>query len=155
MMTSIPWEDGWTVKVDGKKVEPVKLLNALVGIPLEAGEHEVTMTFTPPGWNIGLVCLVAGILILILFYRYDKKHNAVLLAIARQKRRDASDEDKKQNPKQTAVKSVAEKKVEKSSDAEKPSEKTTSKPPKQSNDEEAASPEKPDESASEIKDDSE
>lgn len=155
MMTSIPWEDGWTVKVDGKKVEPVKLLNALVGIPLEAGEHEVTMTFTPPGWNIGLVCLVAGILILILFYRYDKKHNAVLLAIARQKRRDAIDEDKKQNPKQTAVKSVAEKKVEKSSDAEKPSEKTTSKPPKQSNEEEAASPEKSDASASEIKDDSE
>ena len=90
MMTSIPWEDGWTVKVDGKKVEPVKILNALVGVPLEAGEHEVTMTFTPPGWNVGLVCLVAGILILILFYRYDKKHNAVLLAIAREKKRTAA-----------------------------------------------------------------
>ena len=37
MMTSIPYEDGWTVKVDGKKVEPVKLLNALVGVPLEPG----------------------------------------------------------------------------------------------------------------------
>ena len=67
----------------------MKILNALVGVPLEPGEHEVTMTFTPPGWNIGLICLAAGIVVLILFYRYDKKHNAVLLAIAREKRQAA------------------------------------------------------------------
>lgn len=151
MLTSIPWEDGWTVKVDGKKVEPVKVLNALVGIPLEAGEHEVTMKFTPPGWNTGVICLVAGIIILVLFYRYDKKHNAVLLAIARQKRRDASGDgdDKKQKPKQAAVKSVTEKKAEKSP------EKTAPKQTKQSKDTEESVTEEISESPAEADDDSE
>lgn len=130
MMTSIPYEDGWTVKVDGKKVEPVKLLNALVGVPLEPGEHEVTMTFTPPGWNIGLICLAAGIVALILFYRYDKKHNAVLLAIAREKRQ-AADGKQPEPAKAVSAKPTTSTKSEseKTETTSKNAEKKESKPP--------------------------
>ena len=130
MMTSIPYEDGWTVKVDGKKVEPVKLLNALVGVPLEPGEHEVTMTFTPPGWNIGLICLAAGIVVLILFYRYDKKHNAVLLAIAREKRQ-AADGKQPEPAKAVSAKPTTSTKweSEKTETTSKNAEKKESKPP--------------------------
>ena len=130
MMTSIPYEDGWTVKVDGKKIEPVKLLNALVGVPLEPGEHEVTMTFTPPGWNIGLICLAAGIVVLILFYRYDKKHNAVLLAIAREKRQ-AADGKQPEPAKAVSAKPTTSTKSEseKTETTSKNAEKKESKPP--------------------------
>jgi hypothetical protein len=130
MMTSIPYEDGWTVKVDGKKVEPVKLLNALVGVPLEPGEHEVTMTFTPPGWNIGLICLAAGIVVLILFYRYDKKHNAVLLAIAREKQQ-AADGKQPEPAKAVSAKPTTSTKSEseKTETTSKNAEKKESKPP--------------------------
>ena len=30
MMTSIPYEPGWTIKVDGKKVEPVIIADAMI-----------------------------------------------------------------------------------------------------------------------------
>ena len=125
----------------------MKLLNALVGVPLEPGEHEVTMTFTPPGWNIGLICLAAGIVVLILFYRYDKKHNAVLLAIAREKRQAA--DGKQPEPAKavsakptTSTKSESEK-TEKTETTSKNAEKKESKPlaeekPKESEAEDAA-----------------
>ena len=111
----------------------------------------MTMKFTPPGWNVGLICLVAGIIILVLFYRYDKKHNAVLLAIARQKRRDASGDgdDKKQKPKQAAVKSATEKKTEQSP------EKAAPKQTKQSKDTEEDVAEEISESPAEADDNSE
>ena len=35
-MTSIPYEPGWTIKVDGKKVEPIALADALIGIRVPA-----------------------------------------------------------------------------------------------------------------------
>jgi 5S rRNA maturation endonuclease (ribonuclease M5) len=125
--------------VDGKKVEPVKLLNALVGVPLEPGEHEVTMTFTPPGWNIGLICLAAGIVVLILFYRYDKKHNAVLLAIAREKRQ-AADGKQPEPAKAVSAKPTTSTKSEseKTETTSKNAEKKESKPPKESEAEDVA-----------------
>ncbi len=147
MMTSIPWEKGWTVKVDGKKVEPVEVLNALVGVELEAGEHVVTMTYTPPGWNIGLICLVIGICILVLFYRYDKKHNKVLLAIVKEKRKAAIEEQqkpaKKAEKKTEIPDSQKPKAPDKPKDVDKP--KDTEKPdkPEKSNEPETETVEKP------------
>ena len=109
-----------------------------------AQTHEVTMTFTPPGWNIGLICLAAGIVVLILFYRYDKKHNAVLLAIAREKRQAA--DGKQPEPAKavsakptTSTKSVSEKTETTSKNAEKKESKPpTEEKPKESEAEDVA-----------------
>ncbi len=86
MMTSIPYEPGWTVKVDGKKVEHIEVLNALIGVELTPGEHTVTMTYTPPGFNVGVFTLILGIGVIIMFYSYDRRSNSVL--VARRKARE-------------------------------------------------------------------
>jgi len=62
-VTSYAWMDGWHATVDGKP-EPVARTNALVlGVPVPAGTHRVTLAFTPPGWttgrNISLLAVVA------------------------------------------------------------------------------------------------
>jgi uncharacterized membrane protein YfhO len=77
MLTSIPYEDGWTVKVDGKKVKPVKILSALVGIPMSAGSHTVEMTFAPNGFPIGVLLGIIALGACVFFFIYDRKHNAV------------------------------------------------------------------------------
>ncbi|MDR0919121.1 MAG: YfhO family protein [Oscillospiraceae bacterium] len=79
MLTSIPWEPGWSVKVDGKSVAPIKVISALVGIPLSPGEHTVEMTFTPNGFPIGVVLGIIALAACVFFIWYDRKHNAVYI----------------------------------------------------------------------------
>ncbi len=99
MMTSIPAEDGWEVWVDGKKFEHtyvdadgkeqtanfVTLYDALIGVKLEPGEHTVRMKYTPPHLRLGLVLLVIGLGFIVMFFIYDRKHNAVLALIRKNK----------------------------------------------------------------------
>ena len=59
MMTSIPYEKGWTVKVDGKVVETAKVWDSLLAYKITPGEHTIEMTYLPNGF-------VAGFLISIL-----------------------------------------------------------------------------------------
>lgn len=87
MLTTIPSEEGWTVKVDGKKVDTIEVLKAFIGIELEPGEHTVEMKYTPPGFNIGVFTLILGIGIIVMFYIYDRKHNKIILAKIRAKDR--------------------------------------------------------------------
>ncbi|WP_302367438.1 YfhO family protein, partial [Ruminococcus champanellensis] len=80
MMTSIPYEEGWTVKVDGKKVEPIVLFNAMIGVQLSPGTHEVEMSFLPNGFTQGLMLMLLGIAACVGLGLYDHKHNKALLA---------------------------------------------------------------------------
>ncbi len=100
MLTSIPYEEGWTVKVDGKKVDFVdkdttdyattdqcysKYVDALIGVKLTPGTHTVEMSYTPPGIVTGFIALIAGLVCCVFVYRYDKKNNKVLITMKREK----------------------------------------------------------------------
>ncbi len=87
LFTSIPYEEGWTVKVDGTKVETTSCLDAVIYVPLSAGMHTVTFSYTPPGFVAGVFMLFVGIGMMVVFYQYDKKNNKVLIAKARNKKR--------------------------------------------------------------------
>lgn len=89
MLTTIPSEPGWTVEVDGKKVDTIEVLKAFIGIELEPGLHTVEMKYTPPGFTVGVVLLIFGIGAIVLFYLYDRKNNKILLARIRAKKRAA------------------------------------------------------------------
>ena len=101
MMTSIPYENGWTIKVDGKKVKPICLVKALIGIELEPGDHTVEMTYTPPGLIPGFGALLIGIICIVFVYRYDKKNNKILIERYRAKMYPTvvSSENKSENQK--------------------------------------------------------
>lgn len=66
LYTSINYDDGWTVLVDGKEVHKEKICDALIGIKLEAGEHTIEFKYTPQGLYIGLGISAASLIILIL-----------------------------------------------------------------------------------------
>lgn len=68
MFTSIPYDSGWTVKVDGEKVEAQSIDGSLMYIHLSAGEHYVEMTYIPSGFVPGFIlsaisCLIFVVLI--------------------------------------------------------------------------------------------
>ncbi len=79
MFTTISWEPGWTIKVDGEEVEPVKVCDALIGVELTAGTHEIEMTFFPEGLTIGIICTLAGIIAIIIIGISQSRTDKILL----------------------------------------------------------------------------
>lgn len=70
MMTSIPYNPGWTVKVDGKKVATTEAWQSLLSFPITKGKHQIEMTFLPQGFWVGIgVSALAISLVLYLKWR--------------------------------------------------------------------------------------
>lgn len=66
LVTSIPYDEGWTMKVDGKDREINELTGgAWISTGLLKGKHEVELKFRPPGIIQGAVISLLSILILI------------------------------------------------------------------------------------------
>lgn len=82
LFTTISYEPGWTIKVDGEKVEAVELVDALIGIPVSAGEHTIEMSFFPKGMTVGIIISMGGIIIVvtaIVLKKRNKKSEKTLL----------------------------------------------------------------------------
>ena len=45
IFTSIPYDEAWHIEVDGQEIKPVKLLDSLIGIEVDPGEHEISMKY--------------------------------------------------------------------------------------------------------------
>ena len=65
-VTSIPYEDGWNMKIDGRKTEIRELTgDCWISAGLSEGAHEIELSFRPAGLVNGLLITIASILILI------------------------------------------------------------------------------------------
>ena len=75
LYSSIPYDEGWSVYIDGKKAETFKLGDSMLCTEITAGKHNVTYKFMPKGLNYGLVISGAGWLCLMVYgiYRYLTK----------------------------------------------------------------------------------
>lgn len=82
--SSIPYEPGWTVTVDGAEVPiaetynpknpDVKLTDAQLCFPLSAGDHEIIMTYRSPGLRLGLCLSLAGLALFLPVLLCKKKY---------------------------------------------------------------------------------
>ena len=69
LFLSIPYAEGWSAEVDGEKAEIVSIQDALMGIRLNAGSHDISLKYTPAGFKGGLlisivsITLIAGIIL--------------------------------------------------------------------------------------------
>ena len=71
---SIPYDKGWTVKVDGKKVKTKALGGAFLTIQIPKGKHKVSLTYVSPGVKEGAVLSLVGFVIFLsLLYLFRKK----------------------------------------------------------------------------------
>ena len=61
---SIPTIPGWSVTVDGKSVKTTELLGSFTGVPVPAGTHRISMSFTPPGLTAGFGGSAVGLVAL-------------------------------------------------------------------------------------------
>lgn len=62
LVFSIPYEDDWKVKVDGERVKPVKIMNALMAVKITPGEHEIDMNYIPAGLIAGVPVTIISLI---------------------------------------------------------------------------------------------
>jgi len=75
---SVPYEEGWTAIVDGEICEIKPLFNnSFIGVPLEAGYHEIELRFEAPYSRVGIALSCIGVLILciIVLVECRRKHD--------------------------------------------------------------------------------
>ena len=74
---SIPYSEGWSALVDGKKQSPIRINIGFLGLPLEKGEHTVELIYTPPLFYTGAVISIISILLYIVLIILSKRRNSV------------------------------------------------------------------------------
>lgn len=81
LFMSVPYDVGWTVKVDGKKAEYYKIMDAFIGIDMEPGEHTVELIYTPRGLYAGIfISLISWIIFVVsTVYNSNKKESKKLV----------------------------------------------------------------------------
>ena len=64
LFLTIPYAEGWSAVVDGKEAEIVPVQDALMGIRLGQGSHDVALKYTPAGFKAGLVISLASVVMI-------------------------------------------------------------------------------------------
>ncbi|MBE6152554.1 MAG: hypothetical protein E7165_04510 [Firmicutes bacterium] len=72
LYTSIPFDNGWTIKVDGKNQTPIKIFDSLIGLKLEEGNHTIELSYTPRGLYLGAVISLISIVLVVIMSRRKK-----------------------------------------------------------------------------------
>lgn len=69
-VTSLPYDKGYTVLVDGKKVETEIVNKYALGFKLDKGNHNIEISYKSPFKNIGIILSIVGI-VLFIFNNYN------------------------------------------------------------------------------------
>lgn len=78
MIFSIAKEEGWSLYVDGSKVEPECFGGAFISVHLEEGEHEILLAYETPGIRLGAAISAGCVTIFLLLMLYRKKRGLSL-----------------------------------------------------------------------------
>ena len=72
LITSIPFDRGFEVWIDGTETETKTVNTAFLGADISSGEHEITIVYHAPGAFLGKVISVAGMLMLLVVKALEK-----------------------------------------------------------------------------------
>lgn len=66
LLLTIPYDEGWTIRVDGEKTDYDCIGSSLIGVSLGTGTHRIEMKYTSPGlWTGSFLSLLCVILYLL------------------------------------------------------------------------------------------
>ncbi|MCD8094756.1 MAG: YfhO family protein [Ruminococcus sp.] len=98
LFTTVPYQEGWIIKVNGKEVSCETAVGALITIPLEEGENVIEMSFEPSYLTAGIVLSIVGLLCILLIFIFEYKDGRLIDSIISKLDGRAKEKDKKQNP---------------------------------------------------------
>ena len=95
MTLPMPYDEGWTVFVDGEAVELTEHASHIMMFELPSGEHEIELSYFPLGLKEGIFISVAATLGIIMVMLLGKVHK-MKLELAREEQAKDSDEKGKE-----------------------------------------------------------
>jgi len=72
IFTSIPFNGGWEVTVNGEKVETFRIGETFLGFEVDTGEHEIVLRYRNKGMLIGSLITVSSLMIILVGIKYRK-----------------------------------------------------------------------------------
>ncbi|MBR5448314.1 MAG: YfhO family protein [Clostridia bacterium] len=66
VLTTIPYDKGWHVLVDGEEVKTKKALDSLMTFEVDKGEHDIEMYYMSDSYKLGMTITVSGILLFVI-----------------------------------------------------------------------------------------
>jgi len=75
VITTVPYEKGWTLMIDGAESTITPYQEAFVAFEVPSGSHTCELKFTAPGFKTGAMVSCAGLVILPVFLIIDRKKN--------------------------------------------------------------------------------
>lgn len=78
LFLSIPYDEGWTITIDGQPAEGEKILEAFLSVPVEAGTHEISLTYMPGGLIPGVVISGSSLAVLALLRLVKRRRSGPL-----------------------------------------------------------------------------
>lgn len=92
IMTTLAYDSGWKVTVDGKRVDTVEALDGVVAFTVDtSGEHEIVMKYRPTALTLGLTITVLSIILFALIMIFEKQLKAVLARVCADGNTDSSE----------------------------------------------------------------
>ena len=113
LFTSIPYDPGWKVKVDGNTVVTEKAFSAFLGIPVSAGEHDIELHFVPEGYYFGILFSISALLFFALLLFMKKRWDSEEIYYIRPERREKRIEEKRIEERRMEEKRIEERRMEK------------------------------------------
>lgn len=79
LFLSIPYDKGWTIKVDGVKKDMLVANGGFSGVVLEEGKHEIELRYSTPYLRLGSLISVVSLIIIFAYWFYSRKKKSMYL----------------------------------------------------------------------------
>ena len=99
VQTTLAYDKGWNVYVDGEQVETYQTLDALLAFDVEEGEHTIEMRYFPKEYKFSLILFAGGCAMFLAILVWDhvrtvkKKKAAAALSAAKEPSETEEDPD--------------------------------------------------------------
>lgn len=70
---SVPYDEGWTVTINGESVNTYEVNGGMTGIAVKKGENNIVFSFAPHGLKEGGILSIAGLGAVILLIIRDRR----------------------------------------------------------------------------------
>ena len=75
LIFTIPNENGWTLKIDGKQVLIKDFKDAFISVNLDKGEHYIELSYMTPGLETGAIISIFSVVVAVSMLIFTRKHN--------------------------------------------------------------------------------
>ena len=76
-MFTLPYDTGYSIYVDGKKINYELVSKAFIGFPITEGSHEIIVKYESPLFNLGKLTSLSALACTIIYINFNKKKNSV------------------------------------------------------------------------------